>query len=1186
MKTTLCFLLTIGTLVFVHNSVPQEVKLIYFLPNDLQAQEDIDATLDSLIKTAQQEFQNTMENHGFGQKTFSFEADSEGNAIVTHVTGQHSNAVYQNNPFQCSTEVNNQYDTNTNVYYVFLDRQSGSTSGGFGGYHNNGAGGLAVVYATDTESTVHELGHAFGLWHDTRNTDMVSSFCSAQLLSVSRYFGGSGTSSGSTTTNMLTPLRSLPDSIKIQFSMVDTDGLHQAQLLLSPGEGVIDCEELSGNSDTVEFIITNAVANRVNNYGSVNLYVSDDTGYFTYQNFTIDLTDLLEPPEVISIPDSNLATLIRQNIGLASGSSITSNDMLKLISFSPSADTTITDLTGLEYALNLAIFRPNSIDISDLSPLSGLTNLSGLSLRSSQINDVSPLKNLTKLWQLALDVNKISDITPLTNLTNLTDLSLSGNQIKNIDTLRNFTKLETLIIFHNQISNISALSGLTNLRELYLGSNQISDVSPLANLANLEILELSGNRIQDRTPLATLQSKNPSLIINIEPVTIVNQSPEFTEGSNAMRKVFEGAEANVNIGSPITATDADNDTLTYTLSGTDAGSFNINSATGQLTTKAGVELDYETKSTYTVTVTVSDAQGNIDIISVTINIQDVNETVANNPPIFSDGSSTIRSITENAETNINIGSPITATDPDSGDSLTYSLSGTDAASFDIDSETGQLTTKAALDFETKNTYTVIITVSDGTLTDTITVTINITDIDETIPNRVPVFTDGSSTTRAIAETTTAGTDIGTAVVATDADGDTLTYTLGGTDAASFDIDTTTGQLKTKATLNFDTKNSYTVDVSVSDGKGGSASITVSINVTEEVEEQLSETETEIEDTTPISESSVQGQVSFSELMFTSRGGVHSLAQWMELYNNSKTNVVHLKEWQLTIEARDANGKHRHVVVSLEDLSIPPNRTALIVTWDARRKSVGFPENRVYNFFNLHFDEFEQNQHRNMVLGQVGFFLKLTDPMGVVIDVIGNLDGDPTTKDEPTWEIPSGTTERGTRTSLMRRYEKDTLVPIDGTDLNSWRRSADFKLLVTRYWGNISDIGNPGYRGTGTLPVTLSLFRAEHTNAGVVLKWTTESEVDNAGFYIYRSTTKDGEFKVINPTIIQGAGTTGERNEYTWTDTTAKLNTVYYYRIEDVSHTGVREQLATVQLQGLVSAADKLTTSWGDLKMSQ
>ena len=119
-----------------------------------------------------------------------------------------------------------------------------------------------------------------------------------------------------------------------------------------------------------------------------------------------------------------------------------------------------------------------------------------------------------------------------------------------------------------------------------------------------------------------------------------------------------------------------------------------------------------------------------------------------------------------------------------------------------------------------------------------------------------------------------------------------------------------------------------------------------------------------------------------------------------------------------------------------------------------------------------------------------------------------------------------------------------------------------------------------------LPVTLSHFSAEHTLGGVLLKWTTESEVDNAGFYIYRSEAKDGEFKVVNNTMIKGAGTTGERNEYTWTDTTAKPNTVYYYRIEDVSHAGEREQLSTVRLRGLISAHGKLTTSWADWKMSQ
>ena len=122
-------------------------------------------------------------------------------------------------------------------------------------------------------------------------------------------------------------------------------------------------------------------------------------------------------------------------------------------------------------------------------------------------------------------------------------------------------------------------------------------------------------------------------------------------------------------------------------------------------------------------------------------------------------------------------------------------------------------------------------------------------------------------------------------------------------------------------------------------------------------------------------------------------------------------------------------------------------------------------------------------------------------------------------------------------------------------------------------------------GREIVPVTLSQFRADHTDAGVLLKWTTESEVDNAGFYIYRSETEDGEYKVINHTMIQGADTTGERSEYAWTDTTANPNTVYYYRIEDVSNAGEREQLATVRLRGLISATGKLTTRWAELKMS-
>ncbi len=143
---------------------------------------------------------------------------------------------------------------------------------------------------------------------------------------------------------------------------------------------------------------------------------------------------------------------------------------------------------------------------------------------------------------------------------------------------------------------------------------------------------------------------------------------------------------------------------------------------------------------------------------------------------------------------------------------------------------GKLQTKSALDYEDKNQYSVTVSVSDGSLEDTITVTINVTDVAE---NNAPVFGEGDTATRSVAEDTGTGQDIGSAVEATDADSsDTLTYSLGGTDEASFSIVSTSGQLRTKATLDFESKSSYEVTVSVSDGKGGSDSITVTINVTD------------------------------------------------------------------------------------------------------------------------------------------------------------------------------------------------------------------------------------------------------------------------------------------------------------------------------------------------------------------
>ena len=179
-------------------------------------------------------------------------------------------------------------------------------------------------------------------------------------------------------------------------------------------------------------------------------------------------------------------------------------------------------------------------------------------------------------------------------------------------------------------------------------------------------------------------------------------------------------------------------------------------------------------------------------------IGSTNAPGANNPPVFDEGSSATRSVSASATPGTNIGAPVTATDADSDDTVTYSLEGRDAALLDVDPASGQLRTRTGITLFVGITYTVTVVADDGTDTASITVTIEAT---AAPPNNAPVFSEGASTTRSVREDAQSGTSVGSPVTATDADtGDTVTYSLVGTDAASFSIVAASGQIQTLAAL--------------------------------------------------------------------------------------------------------------------------------------------------------------------------------------------------------------------------------------------------------------------------------------------------------------------------------------------------------------------------------------------------
>ena len=120
-----------------------------------------------------------------------------------------------------------------------------------------------------------------------------------------------------------------------------------------------------------------------------------------------------------------------------------------------------------------------------------------------------------------------------------------------------------------------------------------------------------------------------SALFTVEPPVAAgtNRAPVFTEIAPAARNVAENSSAGRNVGLPVAATDGDGETLTYSLSGADAASFEIVSTNGQIQTKQGVTYDYETKSSYSVIVSVTD-DTHTGSITVTITLTDVLERPA------------------------------------------------------------------------------------------------------------------------------------------------------------------------------------------------------------------------------------------------------------------------------------------------------------------------------------------------------------------------------------------------------------------------------------------------------------------------------------------------------------------------------------------------------------------------------
>ena len=205
-----------------------------------------------------------------------------------------------------------------------------------------------------------------------------------------------------------------------------------------------------------------------------------------------------------------------------------------------------------------------------------------------------------------------------------------------------------------------------------------------------------------------------------------NVAPVFDIPGQFGRTIPENSAAGTNVGDAVTATDADDgQTVSYSLTVDDSGNFIIGSSSGQITVATGASLDREEDIVRTVVVRASDdgtPQLHADK-TVAITLSNVNEV-----PEF-DAATAIRTVPENSAGDTNVGAPVEATDPDVGDTLTYT---DDSDVFNVVNTSGQLQVHqngASLDYEGTNSYTVTVTATDPEgLADTVSVTINLTDV--------------------------------------------------------------------------------------------------------------------------------------------------------------------------------------------------------------------------------------------------------------------------------------------------------------------------------------------------------------------------------------------------------------------------------------------------------------------------
>ncbi|MEI6639368.1 MAG: cadherin domain-containing protein, partial [Chlorobium sp.] len=579
---------------------------------------------------------------------------------------------------------------------------------------------------------------------------------------------------------------------------------------------------ISGSSDVMLATISFTLA------GSTGSGISmDQTTYLQLDDTAVPLGTLpeLNPPTVLTFNpvDASIGFPVASNIVVTFTEAIQKGTGLVEI-HSGSASGALVESFDAATSLNLSV----SGSVLTINPTANLTNDTHyfVTFAAGTVKDLAGNSYSGTTTYDFTTAPPVNDFAPVLSVDNA-NVSLAENAVAGeiAGALAHAIDADGNTVVYSLV-NVPVNSSSVPLFSIDSSTGQISLTAAGAAAIDFE----SSTKSYALTVKASdgLPAHDQTATVTVNLTNVNDNSPIWSVDNASSVSLAENAAASVISGAIVHATDADGNTVTYSLvnvpvNSSSAPLFSIDSATGQisLTAAGAAVIDYESSTkSYALTVKASDGLTAHDqAATVTVNLTNVND----NSPVLTVANASV-SFPENASAGAMSGAVAHAIDADGG-TLTFSLvnpptDGSDNPILAIDATTGQISLTAAgaavIDFEdtANNSGTLIVKVSDGLTAhdQTATIALSLSNVND----NPPVFTSGA--TGSVAENAAAISTVIYTAATTDADNlAARTYTLGGTDAALLNIDASTGEVTLKASADYEVKPSYSFDVLANDG---------------------------------------------------------------------------------------------------------------------------------------------------------------------------------------------------------------------------------------------------------------------------------------------------------------------------------------------------------------------------------